>query len=154
QLSPKSRRDSPVGMDARSASAKVASMTPDPRHSIGAIVLAAGASSRLGQPKQLIRVSGKTLLERAVDALLEEPRIWPVVVVVGATAPEVRSVVSRRPVLVAENSAWAEGMASSLRTGLATLRQFSRHMDAAFFALCDQPAFDSTVVRQLVDAFS
>lgn len=126
----------------------------EPASMTGAVVLAAGGSSRLGQPKQLLRVSGATLLERTVDALLADARIWPVVVVLGASGPEVRAAVARRPVLFAENAAWAEGMASSLRTGLGTLRQFSRGVNAALFALCDQPAFDVQVVRQLVDAYT
>ena len=126
-------------------------MTAERPARIGAVVLAAGASRRLGQPKQLLVVSDQPLLERAVDALLSDPRIWPVVVVLGAEAPVVRAAVARRPVLFAENAAWAEGMASSLRAGLATLRQFSREVDAVFCALCDQPAFDGHVVRQLLD---
>lgn len=124
----------------------------DPLPKVGAVILAAGASCRLGQPKQLVRVGGATLLERTVDALLAVPEVWPVVVVVGAHAAQVRAAVARRPVLVAENAAWAEGMASSLRTGLATLRQFSRHLDAALFALCDQPAFSAALVQRLLAA--
>jgi molybdenum cofactor cytidylyltransferase len=118
----------------------------------GAVILAAGASSRMGTPKQLLLVDGKPLLIRAVDAVLAT-EAWPVVVVLGANAEQIRPTLARLPVLIAENAAWAEGMASSIRTGVGTLQQFSRALDAALIALCDQPAFSAKTVSQLVDSF-
>lgn len=116
---------------------------------VGCVILAAGAGSRLGQAKPLLDLHGKPLVVRAAEAALASPA-WPVVVVVGAHAPAVRSTLARLPVLVADNPAWAEGMASSLRTGLATLRCFSRDIDGAVFALCDQPHFRAEVINRLV----
>jgi molybdenum cofactor cytidylyltransferase len=55
-------------------------------------------------------------------------------------------------VLAVENSAWPEGMAASIRTGITTLGQFSRTLDATLIALCDQPAFDALVIAQLLAA--
>lgn len=122
-----------------------------PRHStIGLVILAAGGSRRLGQPKQLVSVSGAPLLQRTIDAALAVPAIWPVVVVLGAQAEQIRPVAARRPVLIVENPAWAEGMASSLRTGLAALQQFSRNTEAVIFALCDQPAFSAPALERLI----
>jgi molybdenum cofactor cytidylyltransferase len=117
----------------------------------GAIILAAGASTRMGAPKQLIELAGKPLVVRAAEAALASPA-WPVVVVLGAHAEQVRPVLARLPVLVAENPAWAEGMASSIRAGIDMLRQFSRALDAAVIALCDQPGFSAAVIDQLVAA--
>lgn len=117
----------------------------------GAVILAAGASARMGTPKQLLIVKGEPLIVRAVEAALASPA-WPVVVVLGAQAEQIRPVLARLPVLIAENSAWAEGMAASIRAGIAILRQFSRALDAALVALCDQPAFSAGVVAQLVAA--
>ena len=77
---------------------------------------------------------------------------WPVVVVLGAHADLIRPHLARLPVLVAENPAWAEGLASSLRTGLAMLQEFSRTLDAALVALVDQPAFSAEVIAQLFAA--
>lgn len=118
----------------------------------GAIILAAGASTRMGEPKQLLLFEGKPLLVRAVEAALGSPA-WPVVVVLGANAAQIQPVLARFPVLIADNPAWAEGMASSIRAGVTTLQQFSRHLDAALLALCDQPAFSSETIAQLVAAF-
>jgi molybdenum cofactor cytidylyltransferase len=117
----------------------------------GAIILAAGPSSRMGRPKQLLEIEGQPLVLRAVEAALASAA-WPVVVVLGAHADAIRPVLARRPVLIAENSAWPEGMASSIRAGVTTLQQFSRGLDAALIALCDQPAFSPAVIATLVDA--
>lgn len=121
--------------------------TPAPR--CGLILLAAGASTRMGRPKQLIPVEGRPLLERAVLAGLAVP-VWPIVVVLGAHADSLRPTLARHPVLIAENPAWAEGMASSLRAGLATLDAFSPRIDFALVALCDQPAFSADTIRRLL----
>lgn len=115
----------------------------------GAIILAAGASTRMGEPKQLLPLAGRPLLLRAVDAALASSA-WPVVVVLGAHAEKIRPLLARLPVLVVENPAWPEGMASSIRTGVAILQQFSRSLDAALVALCDQPAFNTAVIERLV----
>ena len=116
---------------------------------VGAVILAAGASTRMGVPKQLLEVDGKPLLLRAAEAALASP-VWPVVVVLGANAEQIRPALARLPVLVTENAAWSEGMAASIRAGVTTLQQFSRHLDAALIALCDQPAFSAATIAQLV----
>jgi molybdenum cofactor cytidylyltransferase len=77
---------------------------------------------------------------------------WPVVVVLGAHAEKIRPVLARPPVLVADNPAWAEGMASSLRAGVETLQAFSRALDGALVAVADQPAFSAGVIARLVAA--
>ena len=126
--------------------------SPVPCHlRFGAVILAAGASTRMGTPKQLLPLGGKPLIVRAVEVALASPA-WPVVVVLGAHAEKIRPALARLPVLIAENPAWAEGMAASIRAGLTTLRQFSSKLDAALFALCDQPAFSADVIAQLVAA--
>ena len=117
----------------------------------GAIILAAGASTRMGQPKQLLPIAGRPLVVHAAEAALASGA-WPVVVVLGAHAEKIRPVFARLPVLIVENSAWPEGMAASIRTGITTLRQFSRTLDAALIALCDQPAFSAAIVAQLLAA--
>lgn len=117
----------------------------------GAIVLAAGASSRMGEPKQLLPLGGQTMLVRTVEALLAAP-VWPVIVVVGAHHDKLRPLLARLPVLVVENPAWAEGLASSIRAGIETLQEFSRDLDGALIALCDQPAFSAGVASALIDA--
>jgi molybdenum cofactor cytidylyltransferase len=134
-----------------------ASVVPEFRFSrsenlrFGAVILAAGESARMGTPKQLLLLDGRPLLVRAIEAALASPA-WPVVVVLGAHAEKIRPLLARLPVLIAENPAWSEGMASSIRVGVTTLQQFSRQLDAALVALCDQPAFSADTIGQLVAA--
>lgn len=114
----------------------------------GLILLAAGASTRMGRPKQLLEFEGKPMIVRAVDAALAGG-VWPVIVVLGANAEQIRPRLARHPVLVVENETWSEGMASSIRTGVQALAQFSRAMEGVVLALCDQPHFSSAAVEAL-----
>jgi len=115
---------------------------------IGAVVLAAGGSSRMGSPKQLLEIGGKALIVRAVEAVLASPA-RPVVVVVGAQAERVRARIARHPVAVVANPAWVSGLASSVRVGLATLLAAEPALDAVLLALCDQPGLCAAVIERL-----
>jgi molybdenum cofactor cytidylyltransferase len=105
----------------------------------------------MGAPKQLLEIDRKPLVVRSVEAALGSAA-WPVVVVLGANAEQIRPALARLPVLITENPAWAEGMAASIRAGVTTVQQFSRHLDAVVIALCDQPAFSTDTITQLVAA--
>jgi molybdenum cofactor cytidylyltransferase len=118
---------------------------------IGIIVLAAGESSRMGEPKQLLRVAGETLLGRTVRAALETP-CRPVVVVLGARADAVRDAVAAAEVRVVVNQVWAEGLSSSIRCGLRALAAIDE-IGAAILLLCDQPFVTSEVIMRLVAAY-
>jgi molybdenum cofactor cytidylyltransferase len=117
----------------------------------GCMILAAGSSSRLGAPKQLLIVGGKPLIVRAAEAALASAA-WPVVVVLGANADKIRPALARLPVLTVENPVWTEGMASSARAGLAALGLFSNSLDAALVALSDQPSLSASSIGRLVAA--
>ena len=88
---------------------------------IAGLVLAAGGASRFGSPKQLAELDGVPLLQHAIDAMLAVPSLDRVVVVLGNVAEEVATAVkfaSAEPVVCRE---WQEGMAASLRCGVAEL---------------------------------
>lgn len=121
---------------------------------IGIIILAAGASSRMGAPKQLLEFRGETLLRRAVRAALET-ECRPVVVVLGANACLLKEEIDVKGAHAIVNQSWAEGMSSSVRCGLAALEAESpNEIEAAVFMLCDQPFVTGSVIRRLVDAYS
>lgn len=103
----------------------------------------------MGTPKQLLLHEGRPLLVHTVEALLGSPT-WPVIVVLGAFAEQIRPALARLPVLTVETPAWPEGMAASIRTGVTTLQQFSRAMDAALITVCDQPAFSPGAVTRMI----
>lgn len=119
------------------------------------MVLAAGASSRLGRAKQLVVHEGHTLLERTIVAALGAGAD-PVVVVLGAAADEIRRALPplSQKVRFVENERWAEGMGTSIARGAAVLREFDPATDAALILVCDQPALDAGVLRRFVDLAS
>lgn len=117
--------------------------------SIGAVVLAAGGSSRFGRPKQLLKFEGKTLVRRAVkaaaDALCE-----PVIVVVGEAGEAIREDLSGCSAVIVENLEWRRGLGTSIRCGL---RKCVDSIDAVALLTCDQPRVDGTIVTRLVAAY-
>lgn len=115
----------------------------------GIVVLAAGASTRMGTPKQLLPWKGRSLIRHATDVALASPA-WPVVVVLGAQADLVRAEIVRAPVIMVENPNWADGLSSSIRLGISVLESFSLSLEAALFVLCDQPALSPATIARLV----
>ncbi len=110
------------------------------------MVLAAGASTRLGEAKQLAVLGGERLLERAVR-MAAEAGCAPVVVVLGARAEEVVAVCALGEAEMVRNADWAEGMASSLRVGLAAL---GSEAAGAVLMVCDQPAVSAAHLAALI----
>ena len=118
-------------------------------HSIGVVILAAGQSSRLGKPKQLLTLNGLTLLEKAASAALDL-NSSPVLVVLGAYADDIMSNVQLQGVDIVVNEGWEEGMASSLRMGIEYMQQNHSNVDGILFLVCDQPYLHSTLLNDLV----
>ena len=116
---------------------------------ISAIILAAGESRRMGKPKQLIPLEKTTILEQTVDNFLNS-EVHDVIVVVGYKAEEVAKLIANRPVTVAVNSAYREGMSTSIVAGLSLL---SDKAQGVMFALADQPFIDSQTINRLIEAF-
>lgn len=116
-----------------------------------ALVLAAGASSRLGRPKQLERWGDSTLLGHVVAQTRTYPvdEVW---VVLGSGVDEILAAVDLEGCGVVENPEWEEGIASSLRAGLDALTQLSR-AESALIVIGDQPQIDPAVVTEVVETF-
>jgi molybdenum cofactor cytidylyltransferase len=113
-----------------------------------AIVLAAGASKRLGEPKQLVMLAGETLLERAIRTALDAG-CFPVVVVLGAAYVEILGFNPLANAVPVVNANWAEGMASSIRLGIQTLGLIAKDAEGAVLMACDQPAINASHLRAL-----
>lgn len=118
-----------------------------------AILLAAGASRRLGRPKQLLPIGKRTLLEHAIDCLLRT-NVDRVIVVTGARSDAIASIVkglNDSRLRCVENKNWAAGQASSLAAGLSVVQD--QHPKAgALVALCDQPLIAPSHYQSLIDA--
>jgi molybdenum cofactor cytidylyltransferase len=121
--------------------------------SIGAIILAAGSGSRMGRPKQLLRIGGQSLVRRAARAAVDGG-CSPVVVVTGAHAEEIGAELTDLAVSVKLNAAWSHGMGTSIRSGLSELLRGHPGISAAVILLCDQPFLSADVVRNVVSAWS
>ncbi len=118
------------------------------------ILLAAGNSTRMGAPKQLLDFRGKPLLRHALETALRS-KCAGVVVVLGANAGAIRPSLAEAEhggkwVEVAENPRWAEGMGTSIQAGLQAAER--RGTTGIILALADQPLVTSAMLDRLVDA--
>ncbi len=121
---------------------------------IPAVIFAAGASTRLGQPKQLLRLAPfgeEVLLDRAVR-LAREAGAAPIFVVLGAYAEEIQRTAQLPHCTVIFNPKWREGMASSLRAGIRAVEEQQPAVSAALLMVCDQPALSAEHLRHLLMA--
>ena len=118
--------------------------------SIAAVILAAGASKRLGEPKQLVRLGDETLLERAVR-VAREAGCSPVVVVLGAEYTQVLTSCSLGDVVTVINDGWQEGMGSSIRIGVYACQNVADGLRGVVVMACDQPAVTAPHVKRLME---
>ena len=116
------------------------------------ILLAAGASRRLGQAKQLLQFGGETLLHRAARILINGG-CAPIVVVLGAVEKDCRAALEDLPVQIALNENWREGMGSSIAVAMAAIGTQAPDIAAAIIALCDQPFLDVALIRALLHQY-
>jgi molybdenum cofactor cytidylyltransferase len=113
---------------------------------IGIVILAAGASRRLGQPKQLVMLGHKTLLAHTVDCAIAS-QADETVVVAG-------EIVYQNPVSpVVYNADWSEGMATSVGCGLKYLMANHFHLSAVVISVCDQPFISTALIDQLIATY-
>jgi molybdenum cofactor cytidylyltransferase len=119
---------------------------------IVAIVLAAGASRRMGQAKQLLPYRGQSLLRRAVTTALDSD-CQEVIVVLGANAPSFQSELSGTTAQVVINDDWQEGMSSSIRCGLAAVESLRPEASAVLLLLCDQPLIEGQSIHRLINHY-
>lgn len=120
--------------------------------SVGLIILAAGASTRMGTPKQLLLYRGRSFVRHITEVAIASV-CQPIAVVLGAHAQRIKPEVSQLPVQVVENQQWAQGMSSSLRVGMEALNAMNPKLEAVAIALCDQPFVSSQTLDQLVEAY-
>ena len=121
------------------------SEAPRRNDALFAVVLAAGASTRFGSPKQLVRIAGRPLLHTAVTRASEVVGS-ALIVVLGSGAAELAGLLRHSPGSIVVNQDWREGLASSIRAGIARLPLTCA---GALLTLADQPAVSADDLRRL-----
>ena len=113
------------------------------------VMLAAGMSSRMGSPKQLLAYNGKSLLQYLAEEALQT-NLRPVVIVIGANSDAIKKQIWGMKAEIVENNGWQEGIASSLRYGLAAVQKLKPDADGIIFMVCDQPYVTKSLLNSLL----
>ncbi|RFP64687.1 hypothetical protein D0N36_13065 [Hymenobacter lapidiphilus] len=116
------------------------------------LLLAAGASSRLGRPKQLLMYQGRTLLRRAAETAVAAATGAPVVVVTGALHEALLPELAGLPLVVQHCPNWPAGMGASIQCGLHALESLGVSFTDVVVMLCDQPHVTPALLEQLAEA--
>ncbi|SEH47748.1 nucleotidyltransferase family protein [Chryseobacterium culicis] len=119
----------------------------------GIILLAAGGSSRMGSPKQLLLFEGKTLLEKIIDISLNVFEKENIILVLGSEHEKIESSIQGKNISICINTNWKSGMASSINLGLKTLLLKFSEMEKCFISVCDQPYLNSDVFVEMINIF-
>jgi len=114
---------------------------------IGSVILAAGGSERLGQPKALLRWKGETMVHRSARLAIEAG-LSPVVIVVGDEMEQISQELSDLDVIVVQNPDWKNGQSTSLKVGLT---QIPKRDGAVIFQVVDQPGLTVDLLWSLVE---
>jgi len=117
---------------------------------LAAIILSAGASSRMGRPKALLSYREGTFLEHLIQ-ITHHPRIGVTRVVLGAGAEEIRDIAKLDPSVVVLNSNWEEGQLSSIREGIRSLDEMET--DGMILCPVDHPLVSAELVSDLIGQF-
>lgn len=118
---------------------------------VGLIILAAGASTRMGSPKQLLAYNNTNLLQYTINEAIKSS-CDPIVLVLGAYYERIYPQVENNPVHIVNNPDWEEGMASSLRKGIKSILALRSNLKGVVILLCDQPYVTSDQINKLVEA--
>ena len=121
--------------------------------SFGAILLAAGASDRMGTPKPLLHIQGQTFLEHILDGLDSLPEVEATVVVLGAKAAAIRDAVELGRAVPVTHRGHKLGMFSSVRAGARALVRRLPDLEGALVVLVDMPLVRGETYERIVSAF-
>lgn len=114
------------------------------------MILAAGSSSRLGRPKQLVEFQNKTLLQHVIDTVAPF-NFTSAVLILGAHADQIREATNLHDVTVLDNENWSEGIASSIRLGVSESIKLNESIQSILFLLSDQPFVTTELMDELIE---
>jgi molybdenum cofactor cytidylyltransferase len=117
---------------------------------LAAVILSAGASSRMGRAKALLPFREGTFLEHLIE-VTRHPRIGVTRVVLGAGGQEIQTIAKLNPSIVVFNKDWERGQLSSIQAGLRSLRKIIT--DGIMLCLVDHPLISARQINDLVERF-
>ncbi|MES3019604.1 MAG: nucleotidyltransferase family protein [Bacteroidota bacterium] len=113
------------------------------------LILAAGKSSRLGRPKQLLSYRGKNLLQHSIDSA-KQAGSNKVIVVLGSSKDIIQNKIEIDGIEIAENPDFESGISSSIKAGINALKKTAPGVDALILMVCDQPFAKTEILTSLV----
>ncbi|MFH4965763.1 nucleotidyltransferase family protein [Gaetbulibacter sp. M235] len=116
------------------------------------IILAAGASTRMGSPKQLLKWENSNLLCHAINTALNVGDV-EVIVVLGANYKQIQKEIMCLPVTIIKNDNWKEGLGNSIAFSISFIKQSLPKTDHVLVMLADQPLIDSTYLKLLISKY-
>ncbi|MGB5635072.1 MAG: nucleotidyltransferase family protein [Waterburya sp.] len=119
---------------------------------VGLIILAAGASARMGTPKQLLPYRGRSLVRHAAETVLASI-CCPVIIVLGANAEQIQPELEQLSVHIVKNPQWHLGMGASIRSGIETIMKIEPKLDAVVISLADMPLISTNHINNLVERY-
>lgn len=121
----------------------------NPSSNVAVVLLAAGDSSRLGHPKQLLSFKGRSLLQHSMDAGRGSDA-QHMIVVLGSQAAMIESETGKVDAMVIINEDWQEGLSSSIRAGIQACQEAYPDIESVILMVCDQPFVSSALLNNLI----
>ena len=118
-------------------------------HETVIIILAAGESSRMERPKQLLAFKDKTLLRHAADEAQKSG--MPFIIVLGANEKQIKEDLTNVRAEIIFNETWKDGLSTSIKSGLEKALQNNSDIESCIFCVCDQPYISATLFQDLMD---
>ena len=119
---------------------------------IALLLLAAGSSQRMGAAKQLLTVGNTTLLGHAIDMALQS-NVNQIYCVIGAHAKKIKTSIEDQPIEIIVNPNFANGLSSSIITGLTHITSSPLSFDAILIMLADQPLINDSYLNKLIEGY-
>jgi molybdenum cofactor cytidylyltransferase len=113
----------------------------------GIIILAAGSSSRMGEPKQLMKFKSKTFLQHIIEES-KEANLNPVICVTGYQSDQISKAIAGMNVIIVNNEQWSEGMGTGISAGIKEALQSD--LDSVILAVSDQPFVSSGLFAKML----
>jgi molybdenum cofactor cytidylyltransferase len=117
---------------------------------LATVILAAGASKRMGMPKQILPIGNKTMIKHIIDEVLEL-ETYPITVVIGANRDKIAPEVADIPINIIVNQHWETGMASSIKMGLIGTYLIEKNIEALLIVTSDMPFVTEKVLKKLIE---